>query len=185
MPKLIYASNMSLDGFTEDKPGGFNWTKPDDDVFMAITELMASAGTYLYGRRMYEVLAPWETDSSLGMHSKLHAEYARVWQSADKIVYSSTLPSPITANTRIERHFDPEAVRDLKISADSDLLVGGPTLAAQAMAAGLVDEVVLWVWPIILNGCKPALSVEHRVDLELIDERRFDSGVVELRYAVR
>ncbi|MCO5219758.1 MAG: dihydrofolate reductase family protein [Thermomicrobiales bacterium] len=184
MARLIYASNMSLDGYTEDEHGGFNWTLPDDDVFIAITEVMGAAGTYLYGRRMYEVLAPWETDLDLGAHSDLHAEYARVWQSANKVVYSSTLAVPITANTRIERHFDPDAVRSLKETSDHDLLVGGPTLASQALAAGLVDEVVLYVWPIVLGGRNPALSVDTRIDLELVEEHRFSSGVVCLRYRV-
>lgn len=182
MAKLIYASNMSLDGYTEDEDGGFNWTLPDDDVFVAITEVMRSAGTYLYGRRMYEVLAPWEIDPALGAHSRLHAEYARTWQAASKIVYSSTLTAPITANTRIERHFDTDVVRNLKSTSDHDLLVGGPTLAAQALATGLVDEVILYVWPIILGGRNPALSVDARVDLALVDERRFSNGVVCLRY---
>lgn len=185
MPKLIYASNMSLDGFTEDVPGGFNWTLPDDDVFASITEVMGEAGTYLYGRKMYEVLAPWETDPALGEHSDLHAAYARIWQSAEKIVYSSTLTEPITARTRIEREFDADAVRDLKAIANHDILVGGPHLAAQAFAAGLVDEVILYVWPIILGGSNPALSVATRVDLELVDERRFENGVVQVRYRVR
>jgi dihydrofolate reductase len=185
MAKLIYASNMSLDGCTEDARGAFDWAPPDDDVFVFITELMRSAATYLYGRRMYDTLAVWETDPALAAHSELTANYARAWQSADKVVYSSTLAAPRTAKTRLERHFDPYAVRDLKAAADRDLLVGGPNLAAQALAAGLVDEVVVFVWPVVLGGRTPALRTDRRVDLELVDEHRFDCGVVHHRYRLR
>jgi dihydrofolate reductase len=185
MARLIYGSNMSLDGYTEDAHGGFDWAPPDDEVFSYITTLMWSAGTYLYGRRMYETLAVWETDPSLAAQSDLTADYASAWQAADKIVYSSTLVAPTTTSTRLERHFDPSAVRDLKAAADSDLLVGGPNLAAQALGAGLVDEVVLFVWPVILGGRNPALPTDARIDLELVDEHRFDCGVVCLRYRVR
>lgn len=185
MAKLIYASNMSLDGWTEDEDGGFDWAPPDDDVFAFITELMRSAGTYLYGRRMYETLAVWETDPTLAGQSDLMADYASAWQAADKVVYSSTLTAPPTANTRLERRFDPGAVRQLKAALGTDLLVGGPTLAAQALVAGLVDELALFVWPVILGGRNPALPTGTRADLVLIDERRFTSGAVYLRYRVR
>jgi dihydrofolate reductase len=182
MAKLIYASNMSLDGCTEDERGAFDWAPPDDDVFGFITELMRSAGTYLYGRRMYETLAVWETDATRANQSDLMADYASAWQAADKVVYSSTLAAPRTANTRLERDFDPSAVRDLKAAASRDLLVGGPNLAAQALVAGLVDELALFVWPVVLGGRTPALPSDMRVDLMLIDEHRFSSGVVHLRY---
>jgi dihydrofolate reductase len=185
MAKLIYAANMSLDGWTEDECGAFDWAPPDDDVFAFITGLMRSARTYLYGRRMYETLAVWETDSALAAQSDLMADYARAWQSADKVVYSSTLTAPPTANTRLERHFDPTAVHQLKAAAATDLLVGGPNLAAQALAAGLVDELALFVWPVVLGGRNPALPTDVRVDLELIDEHRFSSGVLHLRYRLR
>lgn len=185
MAKLIYASNMSLDGCTEDERGALDWAPPDDDVFVSTTELMRSAGTYLYGRRMYETMAVWETDSTLAAQSELTADFASAWQAADKVVYSSTLASPLTGNTRLERHFDPTAVLDLKGSAPSDLLVGGPHLAAQALAAGLVDELALFVWPVVLGGRKPALPADTRVDLELVAEHRFGNGVVHLRYRVR
>ena len=185
MAKLIYASNMSLDGWTEDERGELDWAPPDDDVFVFITELMGSAGTYLYGRRMYEALAVWETDPTLAARSDLLADYARTWQAADKFVYSSTLAAPTTMNTRLERHFDPVAVQDLKAATSRDLLVGGPNLAAQALAAGLVDELALIVWPIVLGGRKPALPTDTRVDLELVDEHRFSNGVVYLRYRVQ
>jgi dihydrofolate reductase len=184
MARLIYASNMSLDGCTEDEHGALDWAPPDDDVFASITELMRSAGTYLYGRRMYEVMAVWETDSTLATRSDLTAHYAKVWQAADKVVYSSSLAAPSTANTRLERHFDPGAVHDLKAAASRDLLVGGPNLAAQALGAGLIDELRLFVWPLVLGGRKPALPTDTRTDLELLDEHRFTNGVVQLRYRV-
>jgi dihydrofolate reductase len=183
--KLIYASNMSLDGCTEDERGAFDWAPADDDVFAFITTLMRSAGTYLYGRRMYETLAVWETDSILAAQSDLAADYARAWQAASKVVYSSTLAAPLTANTRLERHFDPSAVFDLKAAASRDLLVGGPNLAIQAVVAGLVDELALFVFPIVLGGRNPALPTDSRADLELIDEHRFSSGVVHLRYRLQ
>jgi dihydrofolate reductase len=180
--RLIYASNMSLDGCTEDEHGALDWAPPDEDVFACITGLMRSAGTYLYGRRMYEALAVWETDPGLAAQSELMAEYAKVWQAADKVVFSSTLAAPSTTKTRLERHFDPSAVRDLKAAATRDLLVGGPNLAAQALAAGLVDELQLFVWPIVLGGRKPALPTDLRAELELLDEHRIGTGVVQLRY---
>lgn len=185
MAQLIYASNMSLDGCTEDERGAFDWAPPDDEVFAFITDLMRSAGTYLYGRRMYETLAVWETDPSLAARSDLMADYAGAWQAADKVVYSSTLAEPSTARTRLERRFDPGAVQDLKATAGGNLLVGGPNLAAQALAAGLVDEIALFVWPIVLGGRNPALPTDARIDLELVDEHRFGNGVVHLRYRVR
>lgn len=185
MANLIYASNMSLDGCTEDERGGFDWAPRDDDVFAFTTKLMRSAGTYLYGRRMYETLAVWETEPALAAQSDLMADYASAWRTADKVVYSSTLVAPATANTRLERRFDPDAVLDLKAVAGRDLLVGGPNLAAQALAAELVDEVALFVWPVVLCGRNPALSTDARADLELIDQHRFSSGVVHLRYRLQ
>lgn len=185
MAKLLYASNMSLDGWTEDERGAFDWAPPDDDVFVFITELMGSAGTYLYGRRMYETLAVWETEPALAAQSARTAAYASAWQAADKVVYSSSLAAPTTSKTRLERRFDPAAVRDLKAAAGRDLLVGGPHLAAQALDAGLVDEVALFIWPIVLGGRNAALQGTTRTDLELLDEHRFGNGVVHLRYRVR
>jgi dihydrofolate reductase len=184
MARLIYASNMSLDNCTEDERGAFDWAPPDDDVFAFITELMRSAGTYLYGRRMYETMAVWETDSALAAHSDLMADYASAWQAADKVVYSSTLAATSTANTQLERHFEPRAVQDLKAAAGRDLIVGGPNLAAQALAAGLVDELRLFLWPVVLGGRNPALPTGTRADLELLDEHRFSNGVLHLRYGV-
>ena len=182
MAQLIYASNMSLDGCTEDERGAFDWAPPDDDVFVFITDLMRSAGTYLYGRRMYEVMSVWETDPTLAAHSELTSDFAKAWLAADKIVYSTTLEAVSTTNTRLERCFDPGAVRDLKAAASSDLLVGGPTLAAEAFKAGLVDECQVFIWPVLLNGRKSAVEMGTGVDLELVDEHRFGNGVVHLRY---
>jgi dihydrofolate reductase len=185
MAKLIYALNMSLDGWTEDERGAVDWAPPDNDVFVAITDLMRSAGTYLYGRRMYETMTVWETDAALAAQSDLTRDFANSWQAADKVVYSTTLAAVSTANTRLERHFDPEAVRDLKAASRRDLVVGGPNIAAQAFVAGLVDEVALFVWPVVLGGRNPALQIDKRVALELVDEQRFASGVVQLRYRVK
>ncbi|MFN8051962.1 MAG: dihydrofolate reductase family protein [Acidimicrobiales bacterium] len=185
MAKMIYASNMSLDGYTEDAQGALDWAPPDDEVFASITEVMASVGTYLYGRRMYETMAVWETDPTLAERSALTGRYAGVWQAADKVVYSSSLAAPTTARTRVERDFDPDAVRALKASAEQDLLVGGPHLAAQAIAAGLVDELVLYVWPVSIGGRNPALPTDARVELELVDEQRVGNGVLRLHYRVR
>jgi riboflavin biosynthesis pyrimidine reductase len=134
---------------------------------------------------MYETLAVWETEPTLAAQSDLKADYASAWQAAEKVVYSSTLTAPATANTRLERRFDPNAVHDLKAAAGKDLLVGGPNLAAQALAAGLVDELVLFVWPVVLGGRNPALPTGTRADLELIDEHRFGNGVVHLRYRLQ
>ena len=182
MAKLIYPSNVSLDGYTEDERGAFDWAGPDDDVFACITDLMRSVGTYLYGRRLYDTMAVWETDAALAAQSDLMSDFANVWKAADKVVYSTTLAAVATANTRLERHFDPGAVHDLKAAARSDLIVGGPNLAAQAFKAGLVDECQLFIWPVILGGRKPALPTDTRAELELLDERRFNNGVVHVRY---
>lgn len=182
MAKLIYASNVSLDGCTEDEQGAFDWAPPDEEVFAFITDLMRSAATYLYGRRMYDTMAVWETDAALAAQSDLTSEFAKVWQAAEKVVYSTTLAAVPTANTRLERHFDPDAVRALKAAARSDLIVGGPNLAAQAFKAGLVDECRLFVWPIVLGGRKPALPTDTRIELALLDEHQFGNGVVHLRY---
>lgn len=184
MAKLIYVTNMSLDGYIEDESGDFNWSEPDEGLFAFFTDLIRSVGTFIYGRRLYETMAVWETDPTLGTQSELMGDFATAWKAADKLVYSTTLTSPPTARTRIERNFDPIAVRELKDAADGDILVGGAELASQAIKAGLVDECRLVVHPVIAGGGKPALATGARSDLELIDERRFDSGAVLLRYRV-
>ena len=184
MAKLVYLTNASLDGYIEDEHGAFDLYEPDDDVFAATTALLRSFGTLLYGRRLYETMAVWETDPALAKQSDLTADFARVWQAAAKVVYSTTLTGVSTASTRLERDFDPAAVRELKAAATSDLTIGGALLAARAFAAGLVDECQLLVWPMIVGGGKPALPAGIRTNLELLDEHRFDNGVVHLRYRI-
>ena len=154
----------------------------DDEVFAFTTDLLRSAGTFLYGRRLYEAMAVWETNAALATQSDLMADFASTWQAANKVVYSTTLAAVPTADTRLERHFDPAAVHQLKATASSDLTVGGANLAAQAFKAGLVDECQLFIWPIVVGGGKPGLPTGIRADLELLDERRFRNGVVHLRY---
>ena len=179
---LIYSVIVSLDGYTADREGKFDWAEPDEDVFAFINDLERPIGTYLYGRRMYEVMRYWE-DTDLAGRSAAVREFAGIWQSADKIVYSASLPETSTAKTRIERSFDPEAIRALK--QHGDVSISGPTLAAHAARAGLVDEYQLFVNPVIVGGGLPALPVGVRASLELADERRFASGVVYLRYRAR
>ena len=185
MAKLIYVVNVSLDGYIEDAHGRFEWTEPNDEVFTFITDLVRPTGTYLYGRRLYETMAVWETDPTLAAQSELMADFANVWQAADKIVYSTTLHAVSTASTRLERRFDPDAVRDLKTSAASDLTVGGATLAAHALNAGLVDECQLFMYPVLVGEGKPAFPSDARIELELLEERRFGNGVVNLRYRIQ
>ncbi|GLY95210.1 dihydrofolate reductase family protein [Actinoplanes sp. NBRC 103695] len=182
MAKLIYLTNVSLDGYIEDESGAFSWLPPDDEVFAFTTDLIRPVGTWLYGRRLYEMMAVWETDPALAAQSDLRADFASTWQAGRKVVYSTTLTAVSTADTRIEREFDPAAVARLKATAGADLTVGGANLATRAFQAGLVDEVQLIVWPVVVGGGKPALPAGVRTDLELLDERRFRNGVVHLRY---
>jgi dihydrofolate reductase len=182
--KLSYIANVSLDGFVEDEHGSIEWSATGDDVFTFITDLVRPAGTYLYGRRMYEAMAVWETDPGLARQSAIMADFANLWRAADKVVYSTTLAAVLTANTRLERTFDPDAIRVMKAAAAGDLTVGGPNLAADAFKARLVDECHLFVRPVLLGGGKPALPSNVRAEIELLDERRFDGGVVYLRYGI-
>jgi dihydrofolate reductase len=184
MAKLIYITNVSLDSYIEDAHGSLDWTGPDDDVFKFITDLVRPVGTFLYGRRLYEMMAVWETDPALAAQSAPMADFARVWQAADKVVYSTTLHEVSTAKTRLERAFDPDAVRGLKAAAAGELTVGGADFAAHVFKAGLVDECQLLVHPVIIGGGKSALPRDMRADLELLDERRFTNGAVYLRYRV-
>ncbi len=184
MATLIYATNVSLDGYIEDAHGALDWAPPDDDVFAAATALLRSVGTLLYGRRLYESMAVWETNPAIAEQSDLTADFASAWQAAQKVVYSTTLATVPTSATRLERHFDPDAVEELKTEATSNLTIGGANLAALAFEAGLVDECRLFVWPTILGGGKPAFPAGVRTDLELLDEHRFGNGVLHLRYRV-
>jgi dihydrofolate reductase len=182
MAKLIYVANVSLDGYIEDASGEFAWTAPDDEVFSFITDLVRPVGTYLYGRRLYETMAVWETDPTLAAQSELMAGFANVWHAADKIVYSTTLPEVSTSSTRIERRFDSDSVRQMKASGASDMTVGGSILAAHAFNAGLVDECQLFIYPMLIGEGKPVFASDARVQLDLLEEHRFGNGVVYLRY---
>jgi len=178
---LIYSVIASLDGYTVDADGNFDWAAPDEQVHAFVNALERPVGTYLYGRRMYETMRGWQDLPAEGTDPS--ADFARIWQAADKIVYSTTLARSSTPRTTIERRFDPAAVRALK--ATHDITVGGPTLAAHALRAGLVDECHLLLQPIAVGGGTRALPAGLRLNLELRETRRFDSGVVYLRYAVR
>src|SRR5215211_8720940 len=178
MAKLIYSAITSLDGYVADEGGNFDWAAPDEEVHTFVNDLERSVGTYLYGRRIYEVMGVWETDHTLADQSPVMRDFAEIWQAADKIVYSKTLETVSTTRTRIERDFDPEAVRQMKARAGRDILVGGPELAAQAIEAGLVDECHLFVTPIVVGGGKRSLPDDVCVKLELLGERRFGNGMV-------
>jgi len=182
---LIYSAITSLDGYVADENGNFDWAAPDEEMHRFVNDLERLVGTYLYGRRMYEVMEFWETAHTLPDQAPLIQDYAEIWQAADKIVYSRTLETVTTAKTRLEKEFDPEAVRQMKVLAGRDLSVGGPDLAAQAIKAGLVDEYHLFVTPIIVGAGNQALPDDVRVNLELMDEHRFDGGVVHLHYRTR
>jgi dihydrofolate reductase len=181
MAKLIYSAIASLDGYVADEDGNFDWAAPGEEVHAFVNDLERPIGTYLYGRRMYETMAVWET---IADEQPVMQDYARIWQAADKIVYSRTLESVSSARTRIEREFDPAAVRQLKAGAERDLSVGGAELAGVALRAGVVDEIQLFLNPVAVGGGKRALPGGVRLELELLDERRFGGGVVYARYRV-
>lgn len=185
MAHLIYSAISSLDGYIEDRDGNFDWAMPDEEVHGFINNLERTAGTYLYGRRMYEMMTVWETDPDLAADSPLTQDFAQIWQAADKIVYSSTLAAVSTRKTQIERNFNPEVIQQLKKTAQHDILIGGPELAAHAFRSGLIDECHLFLTPIIVGGGKPSLPDNVRLELELLEERRFGNGVVYLRYRTR
>lgn len=183
MARLIYSAITSLDGYIEDADGEFGWAAPDEEVHAFVNELERPVGTYLYGRRMYDTMVFWEGPPGLAREARVMQDFAAIWQAADKIVYSTTLQTPASAKTRIERRFDPEAVRQLKATASRDLTVGGRALAAQAIEAGLVDEYQLFLVPVLVGGGKRSLPDNNlRTNLELLDERRFRNGTVFLRY---
>jgi dihydrofolate reductase len=184
MAKLIYSAIASLDGYVADREGNWDWSVPDPEVHAAVNDLEREIGTYLYGRRMYEVMVAWETMATDGQSHEID-DYGKIWRSADKVVFSTTLAEPASARTRIERSFDAGAVRALKQGADRDVSIGGPELAGHALRAGLVDELRLFLSPVSVGGGKHALPGDARVDLELLDERRFDNGAVALHYRVR
>ena len=182
MAKLIYSAITSLDGYIEDAHGKFEWAAPDEEVHRFVNETERQVGTLLLGRRMYETLVYWETAHIDPGLSPVARDFADIWQAADKVVYSRTLESPSSARTRVERSFDPDAVMEMKDSADRNLAIGGAELAASAIQAGLVDELHLYLNPIIVGGGKRSLPDGAGVQLELLDEHRFTGGVVHLRY---
>jgi dihydrofolate reductase len=182
MARLIYSAIMSLDGYIADADGRFEWAAPDEEVHAFVNELQRPVGTYLYGRRMYETMRSWETAHTVANQPPVALDFARTWQAAGKVVYSTTLQTPDTARTRIERDFDPVQVRKLTEAADGDLTVGGARLAAQAIAAGLVDQYQLFVVPAVVGGGTRALPDRVRLNLALAEEHRFGSGTVYLCY---
>lgn len=182
MAKLIYAAITSLDGYVADEDGNFDWSEPDEDVHSLVNDLERPIGTHLYGRRLYDVMVAWET---IDDEQPVIRDYAEIWRAADKVVYSRSLQTVSSARTRIERSFDPDVIRRMKLEAERDISVGGPELAAQAIRAGLVDEIQLFLSPVVVGGGTRALPDDVRVDLELLEERRFDNGVVHLRYRTK
>ena len=184
MAKLIYAAIASLDGYVEDEEGRFDWARPDEEVHAFVNDLERPIGTYLYGRRMYETMVFWETAGTEADEPAAFRDYAELWRAAEKIVYSRTLQTVSSARTRIEREFDRDAVRRLKQSSAADISVGGAELAGHALAAGLVDECHLFLCPVVVGGGKRALPDGVRAELELLGERRFQSGFVHLHYRV-
>lgn len=182
MGKLIYSFFTSLDGYVADEAGNFDWAEPDEEVHSFVNDLERSIATNLYGRKLYEMMAVWETPEVILPSTPAVQEYARIWQGAEKIVYSRTLETVSTARTRIEREFDLSSLRELKARSERNLSIGGPTLAAEAIRAGLVDEYWVFIAPIIVGGGNPFLPAEARAALELLEERRFNNGMVYLRY---
>ncbi|MGZ3667049.1 MAG: dihydrofolate reductase family protein [Ktedonobacterales bacterium] len=185
MAKLIYSAITSLDGYVADENGNFDWAAPDEEVHAFVNDLERSVGTYLYGRRIYEVMVAWETMHTLSGEPPVVQDFAAIWQAADKIVYSKTLETVSSASTRIEREFDSEVVRQMKAAAERDITVGGADLAAQAIKAGLVDECHLFLTPVVVGSGKQSLPNNVRLNLNLLDERRFGNGVVHLHYHIR
>jgi dihydrofolate reductase len=185
MAKLIYTAISSLDGYVADAEGNFDWSVPDEEVHRFVNDLERPIGTYLLGRRMYEVMRYWDSASTDNDEPSAGQEYAKIWQSTDKIVYSKSLDRVSAGKTRIEREFQPEAIKHLKATATRDVSVGGPTLAAQALKLGLVDECHLFLSPVVVGGGNPALPDNVRLGVELLDERRFGNGVVHLHYRVK
>ena len=185
MTDLIYTAICSLDGYVADRDGKFDWAEPDPEVHTFVNDLERDIGTYLYGRRLYEVMVPWEDREALADRPPYVRDYGEIWRSADKVVYSSTLGEPSSARSRIERRFDLDDVRAMKDSAKKDLSVGGATLAAQAIERGVVDEIRLFLTPVSVGGGTSALPTDVRVDLDLVDEQRFGNGTVFVRYRVR
>jgi dihydrofolate reductase len=183
--KLIYSMIASLDGYVADEEGAFDWAQPDEEVHTFVNDLERPIGTYLYGRRMYETMVYWETVPSLPDEPSCVRDFTELWRAADKIVFSRTLEAVSSARTRIEREFDPEAVRRLLAAGGADITIGGPGLAAEAIRAGLVDELHMFVAPVVVGGGIRSLRGDVRIDLDLVDHRRFANGMVHLHHRVR
>ena len=182
MARLVYSMIASLDGYVADEGGNFDWATPDEELHGFINDLERRIGTYLYGRRMYETMVFWETALDADGEPEVFREYARIWQAADKVVYSRTLSETTSKRTRVEREFDPGPIRDMKARAGKDISVSGPHLAGEALRARLVDEVQLFVAPVIVGGGNRAFPAGVHATLELLDSQRFASGFVYLRY---
>lgn len=185
MARLIYSAIASLDGYVEDAGGRFDWAAPDAEVHAFVNELERPIATHLYGRRMYETMAFWETGGSGSDDLPVSRDFAQIWRAAEKVVFSRSLQTVSSTRTRVEREFAPDAIRRLKEGSDTDVTVGGAELAGQAIAAGLVDEIHLLLAPVLVGGGKPALARGVAAQLELIDQRRFTAGVVHLHYRLR
>lgn len=183
MGLLIYSAICSLDGYVEDATGAFDWSAPDEEVHGAVNQSERDSGTYLYGRRMYETMRVWQ-DTDSQQDTAVVAEYGAIWRAADKVVFSRTLTSVDTPKTTLATVFDPDGIRALKAASDQNLSVGGSTLAASALAAGLVDEVRLWMVPVTVGGGKPVFPVGLRINLELVDLRRFRGSTIQLSYRI-
>jgi dihydrofolate reductase len=185
MARLIYSAIASLDGYVADEQGEFGWSMPDEEVHSFVNDLERPVGTHLYGRRMYEVMKVWETDDLLVGQPPCMHDYAEIWRAADKIVYSRGLEETSTSRTKLERTFDPESVRKLKETSEREISIGGPELAAQAIEAGLIDEIHLLLVPVAVGAGKPALPIHKHLPLQLLDHRSFSNGTVYLRYTLR
>jgi len=185
MAKLIYAAIASLDGYVADEQGEFGWSMPDEEVHAFVNDLERPVGTHLYGRRMYEVMKAWEGDDLLAGQPPCIHDYAEIWRTTDKIVYSRSLEETSTSRTKLERTFDPEAVRQLKETEEREISIGGPDLAAQAIEAGLIDEIHLLLVPVAVGAGKPALLIRSHLPLQLLDHRSFGNGTIYLRYGPR
>jgi dihydrofolate reductase len=183
--KLIYSALASLDGFVADEQGNFDWAMPDEEVHAFVNDLERDVGTHLYGRRMYEVMKVWDSDDILEGQPAVMRDYAEIWRAADKIVFSRSLDEVETSRTRLERAFDPAAIQALKGFGEQDISIGGAELAGQALEAGLVDEIHLFLVPVAVGAGEAALAIHGHLALKLLDQRSFDNGTVHLRYGVR
>ena len=181
MAKLHYSAITSLDGYIADKHGNFEWSAPNEEVHAFVNDLERPIGTHLFGRRMYETMVVWE-DLDTSNEPPVMSDYAEMWRAADKIVYSTTLENVSSTRTRLEQRFDPSAVADLKAAATRDLSIGGANLAGQAMRAGLVDEIELFITPVVVGGGTHWAPEDVFVRGSLVEHEPFGDGTVFMRY---